>query len=207
MRIQSVYQAVLEYDSQGVIAAIRSQIEMGTNVSQVVKDGLVPALDEVGKRFSEGELYVPEMLMAAKAVKAGMDIIRPIVSEGKGSYVGTIIIGTVKGDLHDIGKNLVAMMLEGGGFNVIDLGVDVKKEDFFEATRKNKGNMVALSALLTTTMSAMRETVAYIKDRDRKISVIVGGAPVDQAYCDSISADGYADDAAIAVKVARSLID
>ena len=206
MAIESVYRTVLDYDMNGVLNAIREELEIGSEVSAIVKNGLIAALDEIGRKFATGELYVPEMLVAAKAVKAGMEIVRPFVTGVQRSHSGTVIIGTVAGDLHDIGQNLVATMLEGGGFNVLDLGVDVGKDVFLNAVSENKADIVALSALLTTTMTQMKEVVALLKSHNESIRVMIGGAPVDQKYFNTIGADGYADDAAGAVTLARKLL-
>jgi 5-methyltetrahydrofolate--homocysteine methyltransferase len=165
-------------------------------------------MNEVGRRFKNNEFYVPEVLIAARAMHAAMDVLKPLLAASDVQPVGTVVIGTVKGDLHDIGKNLVAMMLEGGGFNVIDLGVDVSPEKFLQAVREHKPNIVGLSALLTTTMPAMKTTIEALKEagvRDQ-VKVIIGGAPVTQRFADEIGADGYAPDAASAVDVARQLL-
>jgi 5-methyltetrahydrofolate--homocysteine methyltransferase len=162
-------------------------------------------MDAVGKAFSEGELYVPEMLMAAQTMKAGLEILKPKLGGSGAASAGVIVMGTVKGDLHDIGKNLVGMMLEGGGFEVHDLGVDVEAKTFVEAVKQHNASIVGLSALLTTTMPAMEETVAALKEAGLNIKVMIGGAPVTQAYADKIGASGYSEDAPSAVELARKL--
>jgi 5-methyltetrahydrofolate--homocysteine methyltransferase len=160
----------------------------------------------VGEKFSSGELFVPEMLMAAQAMKAGLEILKPLLSSGQAHAKGTVVIGTVKGDLHDIGKNLVAMMLEGAGFEVVDLGVDVASEKFVQAAAERKADVVALSALLTTTMPAMQRTVAAVKEAGLSSRTIIGGAPVTQAYAERVGADGYSPDAPGAVRLVKKLV-
>ena len=206
MAIQDIFQAVMTFDEASVKKLVQAELDAGTNLDAVLNEGLIGAMDEVGKRFSEGELFVPEMLMAAQAMKAGLEILKPLLAEGATTSKGTVVIGTVKGDLHDIGKNLVAMMMEGAGFNVVDLGVDVDAAKFVAAARDNKANVVALSALLTTTMPAMQATINAIKEAGITVKTIVGGAPVTQAFADQIKADGYSDDAPGAVELARRLI-
>ena len=165
-------------------------------------------MDEVGKDFKAGELYVPEVLIAARAMHAGMDILRPLLAESDVPSTGKFVIGTVKGDLHDIGKNLVRMMIEGGGFEVIDLGVDAAPEVFVEAVRVHKPDIVGLSALLTTTMGQMRTTIEALEEAGLRgsIKVMVGGAPVTDAFAQEIGADGYTPEAASAVDVARGYV-
>jgi 5-methyltetrahydrofolate--homocysteine methyltransferase len=160
----------------------------------------------VGKKFSAGELFVPEMLMAAQAMKSGVAVLQPLLTDEISNAKGTVVIGTVKGDLHDIGKNLVVIMMEGAGFNVVDLGVDVNAEQFVTAAKENNANIVALSALLTTTMTVMETTVQAIKDAGLSTRTIIGGAPVTQAFADQIGADGFGSDAHSAVKMAQGLI-
>jgi 5-methyltetrahydrofolate--homocysteine methyltransferase len=163
-------------------------------------------MDEVGEKFSCGDLFVPEMLMAAQAMQAGLKILKPHLTDESAKSKGTVVIGTVKGDLHDIGKNLVAMMMEGAGFTVIDLGVDVAPEGFLEAARKNNAKVVALSALLTTTMPFMEATIKVLAEAGLGVKTIVGGAPVTAEYASSIGAAGYSDDAPGAVVLARDLM-
>jgi 5-methyltetrahydrofolate--homocysteine methyltransferase len=163
-------------------------------------------MDEVGLKFGEGALFVPEMLMAAKAMKAGLEVLKPHLSDEVSHSKGMVIIGTVKGDLHDIGKNLVAMMMEGAGLTVVDLGVDVDAEKFVEAARDNSADVVALSALLTTTMPAMETTINAIKEAGLNTKSIVGGAPVTKTFAGEIGADGHSEDAPGAVELVRSLV-
>ncbi len=207
--------AVLEELSQALINGNASKtkelaqkaIDEGMAAGQVLSEGLIVGMNEVGRRFKNNEFYVPEVLIAARAMHAGMGVLKPLLSEAEAASAGTVLIGTVKGDLHDIGKNLVSMMLEGAGFNVVDMGVDVSPEKFLEAVRDKKPQVVGLSALLTTTMPAMKTTIEALKEagvRD-SVKVMIGGAPVTQRYADEIGADGYAPDAASAVDVARRL--
>jgi len=207
MAIKDVYQAVLDFEEDSIGELIEKEVAAGTDVNQLLQEGLISAMDAVGKAFSEGELFVPEMLMAAQTMKAGLEILKPKLG-GEGSIAaGVIVIGTVKGDLHDIGKNLVGMMLEGGGFEVYDLGVDVEAKTFVEAVKKHNAKILGLSALLTTTMPAMEETVAAIREAGlNDVKVMIGGAPVTQAYADKIGANGYSEDAPSAVELARSLM-
>ncbi len=208
MAIQDAYQAVLAFDVEKVPEIVQAEIEKGTDSLSILNEGLIAAMDEVGKRFSDGELFVPEMLMAAQAMKAGLGTLKPHLGDFDLHYKGTVVIGTVKGDLHDIGKNLVAMMMEGAGFKIVDLGVDVGAEKFLSAVKENQADMVALSALLTTTMPAMQEIIdALIEDGMRDaIKVIIGGAPVTQDFSQSIGADGYSPNAPGAVDLAKRLL-
>ena len=174
----------------------------------IMNEGLVTGMLELGEMFKNNEVYVPEVLIAARAMKAGMTIIKPLLLEQDIPMLGTVAIGTVKGDLHDIGKNLVAMMLEGAGFNVIDLGVDVTPEQYVECVKANNVQVVGMSALLTTTMTSMKEIIDALKDaglRDQ-VKVIIGGAPITQEYADEIGADGFSVDAASATELAKKLI-
>ncbi len=170
----------------------------------IINEGLIAAMAVVGEKFKTGELFVPEMLIAARAMYASLDLLRPLLTESQSQGKGTIVIGTVKGDLHDIGKNLVAMMMEGAGLKIVNLGTDVSPEKFVAAIREYKPRLVGMSALLTTTMPAMKQTIEAIKAaglRDQ-VSILIGGAPVTQKYCDEIGADGYAADASSAAQLA-----
>ncbi len=206
MAIKDIYDGVMTYQVVKVKELTQAELDAGTDISSILNDALIGAMDEVGQQFSEGSLYVPEMLMAAKAMKAGLEILKPHLSEGVSHSRGTVVIGTVKGDLHDIGKNLVAMMMEGAGLTVIDLGVDVPAEKFVETAKDNGADVVALSALLTTTMPAMETTVSAIKEAGLSVKSIVGGAPVTPAFAGEIGADGHSDDAPGAVELVRRLI-
>jgi 5-methyltetrahydrofolate--homocysteine methyltransferase len=206
MSTQEIFQAVLALDEARVIELVAGEIAAGTAVDEILNHGLIAAMDEVGEKFSRGDFFIPEMLMAAQAMQGGLKVLKPHLSAESASGKGTVVIGTVKGDLHDIGKNLVAMMMEGAGFTVIDLGVDVTPEGFLEAVRQNKAKVVALSALLTTTMPSMEATVKALAESGLGVKAIVGGAPVTAEYAGSIGAAGYSDDAPGAVVLARDLM-
>lgn len=206
MAIQDIYQAVLSLDIEKVKQLVQRELDSGASIEAVLNDGLIAAMDEVGQKFSDGDLFVPEMLRAAHAMKGGLAILKPLLA-GKASVSrGTIVIGSVKGDLHDIGKNLVSMMFEGAGYQVHDIGVDITPEAFVDAAREHHAQVVALSALLTTTMPSMKTTVEAIKQAGIPAKTIIGGAPVTQAFADKIGADGYADDAPGAVELVKKLI-
>ena len=205
--INDIRQGVLDGDMNKVTESVQAALDAGVSASDILQDGLVFAMGEVGCRFEEGEYFVPEMLIAARAMKAGLQIIRPLLIDSGVKPAGKVAIGTVKGDLHDIGKNLVAMMLEGAGFSIIDLGTDVDPEKFVDAAHEGI-NIICLSALLTTTMRNMETTIqafdaAGIRD---KVKIVIGGAPVTQDFASKIGADGFAPDASQAVSVVRSLI-
>lgn len=187
---------------------VQKAIDEGEDVEKVLNEGLVAGMNVVGAKFKANEFYIPEVLIAARAMKAGMGILRPILAEKNIKGVGTVVLGTVRGDLHDIGKNLVAMMLEGAGFEIIDLGVDVSPEKFIEIAKEKKADLVGLSALLTTTMPSMKDVVKAVRDSGLKdkVKVIIGGAPLTQSYADEIGADGYAPDAASAVDEVKELL-
>jgi 5-methyltetrahydrofolate--homocysteine methyltransferase len=206
MSIESIYNAVVNRDKAGVESGIQTALDDGRDVNEMLNDGLIRAMEEVGEQFSAGEIFVPEMLMAALAMKAGMKLLQPHLASGNSQSKGIVVIGTVKGDLHDIGKNLVAMMLEGAGFEVVDLGVDVDSTAFIETASTKQANLIALSALLTTTMPAMERTITALREAGLKIPVIIGGAPVTQVYAEQIGADGYGIDAPRAVKLAKQLV-
>ncbi len=179
----------------------------GVEPGSVLTDGLIKGMSVVGERFKNNEFYVPEVLIAARAMHAGMDILKPALAESGVQPIGRVMLGTVKGDLHDIGKNLVAMMMEGAGFEVVDLGIDVSPEQFVESA-KDGGGVIAMSALLTTTMTAMKTTVEALEEAGVRddVKILIGGAPVTQNYADEIGADGYARDAASAADKAKELI-
>ena len=183
-------------------------VDSGVSSSEILNEGLVPGMEVVGRQFKANEMYIPEVLIAARAMHAAMDIIKPMLSESGAKMKGTVIIGTVQGDLHDIGKNLVGMMLEGGGFSVIDVGVDVSAEKYVEEAKKSGAKLIGLSALLTTTMPVMKDVIAILKtdSSTADVKVMVGGAPLTQEYSDSIGANGYAPDASSAVDLAAKLL-
>lgn len=205
MSVQDIYDAVIEFDIAKVDALVKLEVEKGTDVSEILGNGLIGAMDEVGQRYSDGEFFVPEMLMAAKAMKAGLEVLKPLLAQGETEKKGTIIIGTVKGDLHDIGKNLVAMMMEGAGFDVIDLGNDVDTEKFLSVAKEKNADVICMSALLTTTMPFMEVTVKAIRDQGLSFKTMVGGAPVSEEFAKKIGADGWSPDAPGAVETARRL--
>ena len=207
MSMDDIYDAVLGYDDEAVAALVRARIDAGEEVSTVLDDGLIAAMDEVGALFAEGTLFVPEMLMAANAMKAGLEILRPLLSGSAIEPAGTVVIGTVRRDLHDIGKNLVGMMLEGSGFRVINLGVDVEPGAFADAALEHAPDIIGMSALLTTTMPAMKTTVDVLRQRGYAGPIMIGGAPVTREFTDHVGADGYAPDAPAAVTLARRLVE
>lgn len=205
--IEKIYAAVLNGDMQCSRKTVEEAIEAGLAADKILNDGLIAAMSEVGDRFEKGEFFVPEMLIAARAMKGGLNLLRPKLVDAGVEPTGKVVIGTVKGDLHDIGKNLVSMMLEGSGFEVVDLGTDVAPEAFIEAIEQG-ADIIGLSALLTTTMASMEMTIkelvlAGLRDR---VKIIIGGAPVTQEYADSIGADGFAPDASSAASVALRLV-
>jgi 5-methyltetrahydrofolate--homocysteine methyltransferase len=187
---------------------VKQAIEDGIDLNRIINEALISAMDIVGKRFADGDIYVPEMLVSARTMKLGLELIKPILGSAEAEDRGTILMGTVKGDLHDIGKNLVTMMLEGAGFKVVDLGVDVKIDDLIETLKREKADILGLSALLTTTMPEMQKVIEVLQAeglRDQ-VRVLVGGAPIDQKFAEQIGADGYGEDAAEAVQLARQLV-
>lgn len=206
MAVQDIFNAILAYDEATVKAQTRAEIEGGTDIATILNEGLIAPMDVVGERFSAGDLFIPEMLKAAQVMKTGLEILKPHLTAGQSQSKGTVVIGTVKGDLHDIGKNLVSMMLEGAGFEVVDLGVDVSSEGFVKAAMEKNAGVIGLSALLTTTMPAMDSTVKAVKEAGLSVKTIVGGAPVTQAFANTIGADGYSADAAGAVKLVKQIV-
>lgn len=206
MSIQDIFQSILEFKGESIKDLVQSEIDAGTDIAVILDQGLIAAMDEVGKRYNDGELFVPEMLLAGQTMKMGLEVLRPKMVGDIVKTRATVVIGTVRGDLHDIGKNLVAMMLEGAGFKIVDLGVDVPPDKFLEAAKENGAQLVAMSTLLTTTMPSMGETVKLVKESGVGAKTIVGGAPVNQAYADQIHADGYSSDAASAVDLVKSLV-
>lgn len=183
-------------------------LNAGESAEIIMKEGIVPAMGRVGLRFKDGEIYIPEVLLAARAMHAGMEILKPNLTRSTGKKAVKIVIGTVKGDLHDIGKSLVAMLLEGGGFEVVDIGHDVSPDKFVEAVQKHQAQVVGMSALLTTTMIEMRNTIQAIERAGlrKRVKTIVGGAPVTEGFAKKIGADGYAPDASSAVDMVNSLL-
>ncbi len=206
MAIQDLHDAVLAFNLAGIAAIVRAELDRGADVQAILDDGLIAPLDEVGRRFSRGEFFMPEMLRAANTMKKGLEVLRPHLENAGDISRGTVVLGTVKGDLHDIGKNLVGMMLEGGGFKVVDLGVDVGAERFIAAAQEHAARVVGLSALLTTTMPAMGNIIAAIRQTGLGVRVMVGGAPITRSFAQEIGADGYGHDAPSAVALVRGFL-
>lgn len=206
MDLKSIFENVIEGEADAVVAGVKAALDAKVEAGVILNEALIAAMDEVGQRFEDGDFFVPEMLIAAKAMQAGLALLKPHLTSNDVKAAGKIAIGTVKGDLHDIGKNLVAMMLEGAGFEIIDLGVDAAPEAFVDAVQEG-ANLIGMSALLTTTMSNMGVTIEALKAaglRD-KVKVMVGGAPVTEEFAKSIGADAFAPDASSATRVARQL--
>jgi corrinoid protein of di/trimethylamine methyltransferase len=205
VNLQRLYDAVLDGDARTAVEVTKEALAADVDPLELISGTMVPAMDEVGRRYEAEEYFVPELLLAARAMKGSMELIRPLLIERGAEPTGRVAIGTVQGDLHDIGKNLVASLLEGGGFEVIDLGADVAPEKFIAAIRERGAKIVCLSALLTVTMPSMRSTIEALKAagvRDQ-VKVLIGGAPVTQEYADEIGADGYGESASSAVALAR----
>jgi 5-methyltetrahydrofolate--homocysteine methyltransferase len=197
-RNEELFNAIMKGKRKDVAALVQAEIDGGANVGSILMESMIPAMREIGARFSRNEVYVPEMLIAARAMQAGLDLVDPLLSKSGHEPLGKVAIGTVKGDLHDIGKNLVAMMVKGAGYEVIDLGVDCDVAKYEEAVN-NGVQVLMLSALLTTTMPYMKEVVSHFKAKGSKVKILIGGAPVTQEYADEIGADGYSSDANQAV--------
>jgi 5-methyltetrahydrofolate--homocysteine methyltransferase len=206
--IQEVYDSVLSGNLSETKQNVQTALASNVPAEELLNNGLIAAMKEVGQLFEEGEYFVPEMLISARAMQAGMSVLRPILVDQDIKPVGKVVIGTVKGDLHDIGKNLVSMMLEGSGFQMIDIGTDVSPEKFLEAINEHKPDIVGMSALLTTTMMNIPKTITYLAEQGvrNKIKIIIGGAPVSKKFADEIGADGFAPDASQAAAVAKRLM-
>lgn len=206
--LSKLYDAILNGDAKTSVAVTKEALAANTDPMDLVTKYMIPAMDEVGRRFECEEYFVPELLLSARAMKGSMELIRPLLAARGAEPAGRVVIGTVKGDLHDIGKNLVASMLEGGGFEVIDLGADVAPDKFVEAVKTKNANIVCLSALLTVTMPAMKTTIDALRQAGvrERVKVLVGGAPLTQRYADEIGADGYGENASEAVTLARKLV-
>ncbi len=204
--LKALADAVIKGDQNTAVEITKAALGEGTPAKSVLDDGLIAGMDVIGARFKKNEVYIPEVLIAARAMKMAMAILEPELAKAGVKPLGKCLIGTVQGDLHDIGKNLVAMMLKGAGFDVVDLGVDVEPEKFVEQVKAANAHVVGLSALLTTTMPGMEKTLKALRDAGDSVKVMIGGAPVTQDYADRIGADGYAADAASAVDVAKSLV-
>jgi 5-methyltetrahydrofolate--homocysteine methyltransferase len=204
--LKALADAVIKGDQSAAVEITKAALEEGTPAKSVLHDGLIAGMDVIGGRFKKNEVYIPEVLIAARAMKMAMEFLEPELVKAGVKPIGKCLIGTVQGDLHDIGKNLVAMMLKGAGFEVIDLGVDVKPEKFVEEVKAQGVQVVGMSALLTTTMPGMEKAIKAIKDAGVSAKIMIGGAPVTQGYADKIGADGYAADAASAVDIAKALV-
>ncbi len=207
-QIEAIYQAVLDGNAPAAKAGVEKALAEGIAPDVILKEGLIAAMGEVGRLFEENEYFVPEMLVSARAMQNGLSVLKPYLAEAGAKPTGKVVIGTVKGDLHDIGKNLVAMMLEGAGFEIVDLGTDVSPEKFIKAVLEQKPQLVGMSALLTTTMPSMGTTVKALVEAGvrEQVKVMIGGAPVTDAFAKQIGADGYAPDASSAVRLAKSLV-
>lgn len=207
MKLEEIYQNVIDGQASAVGDGVKAALAEGTAADLILNNALIAAMDEVGRRFEEGEYFVPEMLIAARAMQSGLQLLKPHLAATDVKSAGKVAIGTVKGDLHDIGKNLVAMMLEGAGFEVVDLGVDVTPEKFIQAAQ-NGAQVIGMSALLTTTMSNMQKTIDALKAAGirEQVKVIIGGAPVTDEYATRIGADAYASDASSATRTVRQLV-
>jgi len=205
---EKFYGAISQGKMDEVKKLTQEALDAGEKAESILKDGLLPAMEQIGVKFKNNEIYIPEVLIAARAMHAGMAILKPILSKSTATQAVKVIVGTVKGDLHDIGKNLVVMMLEGGGFEAIDIGTDVPPDKFVEAIKKHQPRVVGMSALLTTTMREMKNTLEAIQEAGlrKQVKAIIGGAPVTDRYAKEIGADGYAPDAATAVDLVKSLI-
>ena len=205
---EEISNLVITANMEGVKKAVRQALAQGIPAKDVLDKGLLPGMDVVGKRFKTGEMFMPEVIFSAKTMHAAMEILKPSLTEGDTHSTGSVIIGTVEGDLHDIGKNLVAMMMEGAGFKVINLGTNVKAQTFLNAVKEHKPNILGMSALLTTTMPKMKETIEVLKEaglRDQ-VKVMLGGAPVTQSFVNQVGADGFGMNAGDAVQQAKKLV-
>jgi 5-methyltetrahydrofolate--homocysteine methyltransferase len=207
LELKTITDTLLTGDDVLLNEQVKTALDEGLAAKDILNEALIPGMDIVGERMESGEMFIPEVLMSAQAMASVVEVLKPLLADGDIVSAGKVVIGTVQGDLHDIGKNLVAMMLESAGFEVIDLGVDVSPEQFVEAVSANNANFIALSALLTTTMDTMRRTISLVEEKGLKdkVKVLVGGAPVNQAFADEIGANGYAADAGSASKLAKTM--
>ncbi|MFP3938192.1 MAG: corrinoid protein [Phycisphaerae bacterium] len=204
--LQALADALIKGDRNQVAELTKQAVDEGVPPKEILDNGLIAGMNVVGKRFKANEVYVPEVLIAARAMHAAMEVLEPVLAEAGHKPAGTVVLGTVKGDLHDIGKNLVGMMLTGGGLRVVDIGVDVPAEKFVESCKAENAQVCAMSALLTTTMPQMPEIINALKDAGVEVKTIVGGAPVTQNFADEIGADSYAPDAASAVDAVKDIL-
>ena len=203
---EKFYEALCEGSMDKVKELTQKALSAGEPAEKVLKEGLIPAMDQIGVRFRNNDIFIPEVLIAARAMHAGLGVLKPILAKSTTSITTKVVLGTVKGDLHDIGKNLVGMMLEGAGFEVVDLGIDVPPEKFIQAAKENGAQIIGMSALLTTTMMQMKSTVEKIKAEGLKVKTVIGGAPVTAEFAKQIGADGYAPDAASAVSSIKEVL-
>ena len=206
--LESIYNAVLDGDAASAQAGVKAALAANLPADVILKNGLIAAMSEVGRLFEENEYFVPEMLVSARAMQSGLALLKPYLAEAGAEPAGKIIMGTVKGDLHDIGKNLVGMMMEGAGFEIIDLGSDVAPQAFVKAVQERQAQVIGMSALLTTTMPSMSATIKALEEagmRD-KVKIMIGGAPVTDGFAKQIGADGFSPDASSAVRLAKSLL-
>ncbi len=205
--LKTITETLITGDGDKLLELVQAALDAGISAKDILQKGLIVGMDIVGEKMECGDMFIPEVLMSAQAMSMSVEVLKPLLAEGDSSSAGKVIIGTVKGDLHDIGKNLVAMMMESAGFEVIDLGVDVAPEKFVEAVKTHKPTIVGLSALLTTTMPMMKKSIMSIEESGLRdtLKIIVGGAPVNQSFADEIGADGYAPDAGAASKLAKAL--
>ncbi len=204
--LKALAEAIIRGDQNTAVQITKSALKEGTAAKRILEDGLIAGMDVIGSRFKKNEVYIPEVLIAARAMKMAMELLAPALAKAGVKPVGKFLIGTVQGDLHDIGKNLVAMMLKGAGFEVTDLGVDIGPEKFVERAKTTRSQLIGLSALLTTTMPSMEKTIKALRAAGVTAKIMIGGAPVTQGYADKVGADGYAPDAASAVDVAKRLV-
>ncbi len=204
--LQALADAVIKGDQNAAVEITKAALSEGAAAKSVLDEGLIAGMDVIGARFKKNEVYIPEVLIAARAMKMAMEILEPELAKAGVKPVGRFLIGTVQGDLHDIGKNLVAMMLKGAGFEVIDLGVDIGPEKFVEQAKASEAQLIGMSALLTTTMPSMEKIITALKEAGISAKIMIGGAPVTQGYADRIGAHGYAPDAASAVDTAKGLV-
>jgi len=204
--LESIRENLSKGKANDVQALCQKAIDAGMDVETILSDGLIAAMTVIGEKFKKNEVYVPEVLIAARAMHSGMSVLKPLLKKAGVQAKGKICVGTVKGDLHDIGKNLVCMMLEGAGYEIVDLGVNVDPSKFVEAVKEKSPDIVAMSALLTTTMGSMKATIDALKDAGLNVKTMVGGAPLTDSFAKDIGADGYASDAATAVDVANSMV-
>lgn len=209
IELNDLYEAIVNGKLEVAVDVTNKAIAEGVDPQSIINDHMIRGMEEIGARFEAGKAFVPNLLMSARAMKGSLEILKPLLKGDKDSSIGTVVIGTVKGDLHDIGKNLVASMLEGCGFNVVNLGVDISSEKFIEAAQEHNANIICMSALLTTTMNYMKEVIAALDAAGLKgkVKTMIGGAPVSESFAQSIGADGYSTNANGAVAIARNLVE